>query len=614
MTSFSVIVTAHNCAAVLRRTLQSVHHALVYYRSEPNGPKGAGEVIIVEDGSTDATASVAADFLHGKDGWNLLRRPQASSPCCARNTGDRKARGDLLFFLDGDDLFLPEHIAACCRALEDPALDFIKTGVRLADPVHPDWKKRIDFSVIINLCLRRRCHDELGGFPDYHLFRRVGDRFTHEKDLFFKIEDMYYNRLVDHFFRGRTLARETVDHLRSPGNSFDRQYAKFCQPFNGQTASGEEAQRLRFAELLFAEQIARHHQRSAAPNRKKPPPAPEEIVTADQPDPADPEFHLGTLLADQGQRAEAVAHYRRALQAQPDHADALLRLGVALAEQGQLDEAVSHLRAAVQARPESAAAHYNLGVALAEQNHLDEAARCLQEALRLRPDYAAAFYSLANVVQGQGKRDEVVAQYRAALRCKPDYFEAYNNLGLALFEFRRRQEAVVILEQAARLRPQSPEAHNNLGMALVELGWFAEAEACYREALRLNPQYADAHNNLDSAFKEQGRLDEALASYQVALWHGPDSAGTHWNRSLAWLCQGNYAQGVPEYEWRWRRKMSPPRRFTQPPWDGSDLAGRTLLIWMEQGLGDMIRNRPRGRPCRLQTRQRSSSTWTWSSR
>src|SRR5262249_42875388 len=187
MATFSVIVTAYNCAAVLRRTLQSVHHALAYAHAEPSQPPTLADVIVVDDGSTDTTAEVAAAFVQGKASWKLLRRPKASSPSCARNTCARAAQGELLFFLDGDDLFLPPHIAACCHALEDPQLDFVKTQVRLADPVHPNWKPRIDYSVVINLCLRRRCHEAIGGFPDYHLFRRVDDGFEHHQDLFFKI-------------------------------------------------------------------------------------------------------------------------------------------------------------------------------------------------------------------------------------------------------------------------------------------------------------------------------------------------------------------------------------------------------------------------------------------
>jgi hypothetical protein len=147
---------------------------------------------------------------------------------------------------------------------------------------------------------------------------------------------------------------------------------------------------------------------------------------------------------------------------------------------------------------------------------------------------------------------------------------------------------LLLFRQAVRLRPQSPEAHNNLGMVLAELARYAEAEPCYQEALRLRPGFADAHANFGNAYKEQGRLEEAVASYDIALAYRPDSVSAHWNRALARLQQGNFADGWAEYEWRWQRKQTPMRPFRQPRWDGAPLAGRTILLWMEQGLGDMI--------------------------
>jgi hypothetical protein len=132
------------------------------------------------------------------------------------------------------------------------------------------------------------------------------------------------------------------------------------------------------------------------------------------------------------------------------------------------------------------------------------------------------------------------------------------------------------------------EGPNNLGLALADLGRHAEAEESYREALRLDPGYAEAHANLGSLYKDQGKLEEALACYQAALWLDPQSASTHYNRSLAGLKAGDYEKGWLAYEWRWRRGKVPPRPFRQPRWDGSPLGGRTILLWMEQGLGDMI--------------------------
>src|SRR5437879_1414386 len=126
MESLSIIVTAHNCAAVIEPALASVAD------SQARCPGVPSEVVVVDDGSTDATARLITAFIDGRDGWRLVRRANKSSPSCARNTGVQAARGSLLCFLDGDDVFLPEHLATCHEALRDPAIDYAKTGVRLA--------------------------------------------------------------------------------------------------------------------------------------------------------------------------------------------------------------------------------------------------------------------------------------------------------------------------------------------------------------------------------------------------------------------------------------------------------------------------------------------------
>ncbi len=114
--------------------------------------------------------------------------------------------------------------------LADPKVDFVKTLAVMADPVHPHWKQSVEASIVINLCVRRRCHELIGGFPDYHLVVREGASFRHQIDLPFKIEDMFYNRILREVFRGARLAKETVEYVRHPGNAYDKQYEKFRRP------------------------------------------------------------------------------------------------------------------------------------------------------------------------------------------------------------------------------------------------------------------------------------------------------------------------------------------------------------------------------------------------
>jgi glycosyltransferase involved in cell wall biosynthesis len=255
MNAISVIVTAWNCEPLIGRTLRTLAEAIVLFRRQ-DSRYAKPEVVVVDDGSTDGTAETVSAFIHRQANWRLIRRAHPSSPSCARNVGVRHAQGDVLFFLDGDDQFLPGHLLECTRALEHADVDFVKTGVRLADPVHPDWKPRIEFSIVLNLCIRRHCHEYFGGFPDYHLYRRQGDDFVPEEDIFYKAEDMFYNLLVHRFFRGVVLSQETVEYCRHPGNSYDRQYEKFRRPFAvHQPPTGKERFRLQLAEVLFQHRV-----------------------------------------------------------------------------------------------------------------------------------------------------------------------------------------------------------------------------------------------------------------------------------------------------------------------------------------------------------------------
>jgi tetratricopeptide (TPR) repeat protein len=602
------------------------------------------EVVIVDDGSTDDTPRIVQRFAAGQPAWKVVRRPQASSPSCARNTGANLAGGDILFFLDGDDLFLPTHLLACWRALQEPNVEFVKTGVRLVSSVHLDWKDRIENSIVLNLAIRRRCHEAIGGFPDYLLCRRDEERLVPQTDVFYKIEDMFYNRLVERFFHGRRLPEETVEYCRHPGNAYDRQYEKFRRPFGAyaEVQPPDERFRMQLGEVILQGMLPRLEQETGRRLRWAAGASPlleaaqkhlragdlavaerlcrqavqaqprdadawrwlgdtlrgrgslAEAIDAYQrslqlhPDAAETHHGLGLALAAQGQHAPAVAHLREAVRLRPEDAETLAQLGVALAESGQRGEAIACFEQALRRHPESATTHNNLGIALAQEGRLTEAVANLERALQVQPEYAEACYNLASVLQQLGRRDDAIARFQECLRLQPNHAGACNNLGLALTEAKRQYEALIVLQHAVRLRPDMKEAHNNLGLAYTDLGRFAEAQASFQQALRLDSRYAEAHSNLGSAYKEQGRLEEAVACYDMALRLAPEAVSTQYNRSLALLQQGDYERGWPAYEWRWQRPPTPPRPFAQPRWDGAPRPEQTILLWSEQGLGDTI--------------------------
>jgi hypothetical protein len=83
--------------------------------------------------------------------------------------------------------------------------------------------------------------------------RRDGEGFHAEVDVFRMIEDVFYNSLLAETSRGGRVEAETVLYRRRPGNSFDRQYAKFLRPFGSvQDDRGEEFDfRVRMSQLIL---------------------------------------------------------------------------------------------------------------------------------------------------------------------------------------------------------------------------------------------------------------------------------------------------------------------------------------------------------------------------
>ena len=186
--------------------------------------------------------------------------------------------------------------------------------------------------------------------------------------------------------------------------------------------------------------------------------------------------------------------------------------------------------------------------------------------------------------------DEALASYDKAIALSPDYAEAFSNRGVALMELKRLDVALASYDKAIALKPDYAEAFNNRANALKELKRLDEALASYDKAIALKPDYAEAFSNRGNALMELKHLDEALASCDRAIALKPGYADAYLNRALIRLLVGRYKEGWADYELRWETKNYPSTRpnIKVPTWQGEDLSGRHLLVFTEQGLGDII--------------------------
>ena len=273
-----------------------------------------------------------------------------------------------------------------------------------------------------------------------------------------------------------------------------------------------------------------------------------------KPDDASSYFNIGNVQKETGAFDAAIANYDSALKIKPDHVAALRNKGNVLQDKGDAGAAIASYKSAIEIEPKHALTHYQMGVALQDLGDLKAAVDCYKQALRIKPDDAAAYNNMGNAQKDTGDTAAAIDSYKQAIKIKPDYVQAYNNMGNALYEKGDTAAAIDSLKKALKINPNYAEIYSNMGHFLAEIGQPSAAIDSFKQALKIKPDYAEAYTN----------------------------------RAHAFLKSGDFALGWQDYEWRWKKSKldSAPLTTDRPVWQ-PQTAGRVLL-WSEQGVGDMI--------------------------
>lgn len=330
-------------------------------------------------------------------------------------------------------------------------------------------------------------------------------------------------------------------------------------------------------------------------------------------------------LHQEGNRAEAERLYREVVTLVPDHPDANHLLGMLAHDAGRNDDAVRLISVALRGIPDNAVYHNNLGLAHLALEQTEEALQSFTQAVVLKPDYALAYSNLGNALWALHRLQESAESFQKAIENDPSIAVAHSNLGNVLLELDRTDEALAAFHKAIEIDPGQADAHSNLGNAYKQLENLADAEVCYRRAIELDAGHADAwsnlsgillawgnlddaaeacraaiairpdhpnaHRNLANVLWEEGDLDQAMATYRAVLARRPEDADLHYDFGMTLLAMGEIIEGWAEFEWRFKSSRYDREigNFPQPHWDGSDLAGKRIILWGEQGVGDEIR-------------------------
>lgn len=266
-------------------------------------------------------------------------------------------------------------------------------------------------------------------------------------------------------------------------------------------------------------------------------------------------LHQAALHEQAGRSASAEKAYRKALQADPANEDGYRLLSGFYARRGKLKQAETVLQRGIDRTGLSAGLRVDLGT----------------------------------LYQQSGRPEDAETVYRAVLVDLPDHPAALTNLAGLSFVTGAYEEGLAAAEHACRVAPDHPAPHSNRGNLLAALGRFDAADEAFAAALKRDPNHADARANLANHLKNSGRIEAARDAYRDGTQRFRHDPRFAFGLALSSLGTGDLKTGWAYYEAGFASgDRVPDRRRAATDWFGGDLAGKTLLIWPEQGLGDEI--------------------------
>jgi tetratricopeptide (TPR) repeat protein len=306
---------------------------------------------------------------------------------------------------------------------------------------------------------------------------------------------------------------------------------------------------------------------------------------------------LGVLKGIKNQHQEALEFFRKALRVNSNDSFLNFNIAKAFSEIGDDEKALKFHSSATRLNPNHPEGWLGYGKSLSNLKKFDESLNLFNKAVTLNPEYAEAWTNRGCALKELGHFQQALDSFDKSLKINPYFAETWSNRGIALLELKRVEDALISYDRAIEIKPDYAEAWNNRGNALTELKREEEAVANYKRAIEIMPDFAEAYYNRGNALKELMRMEDALACFDNSIEVKPDYAEAYWNKSLSLLLSGDFVRGWNLYEWRWKIPglMRNLADFPQPLWLGQTefgglegLAGKTILVHSEQGLGDTL--------------------------
>jgi tetratricopeptide (TPR) repeat protein len=176
--------------------------------------------------------------------------------------------------------------------------------------------------------------------------------------------------------------------------------------------------------------------------------------------------------------------------------------------------------------------------------------------------------------------------YLKTVRADGSRSEAWNNLGVLLRDQGRILAALAYFRRAVDQSPNTAIFRMNLGDICWQVGRTEEAKSHLKFVTQAEPEFAPAWYTLANIQMTEGHFEEGHRSIDKALRIIPEHVGVRWTKAFGYLMAQDYKMGFPE--WECRLDLLKLEKTGIPLWRGESLVGKTMLVYGEQGLGDVL--------------------------
>ncbi len=266
-------------------------------------------------------------------------------------------------------------------------------------------------------------------------------------------------------------------------------------------------------------------------------------------------YAQGSIAYKAGNYKAAIDSFHQAIRIYPQHEQALINTSLAFANLGNYDQAISHALQAIQVNKNNFSSHVMLG----------------------------KFYE--QIKQPESAK----ASFHTAVKINPNIFEAHYFLSRLFTQEKTNASLIKAIEhgkKAVALSPNAKDGHMALGDAYLMAGQPINAREQYQQVLEKSPKDTQALLATGKTYEQQQMIDNAITYFKDAINSNPNYPQAHVSLAGAQFMKGNLKEGFKEYEWRWKLTNQPGLEKIR--WDGTNPAGKKVLLLAENGLGDIL--------------------------